>query len=54
MGVLVVFSVSDLNSMVSLIKDSINELNRMDRSHSTYLVSDKLNEVLTILTKEDE
>ena len=53
---LVVFSYDDHEAMVSMVKDSINELNRMDesqKSHSTYYVLVKLTEVLDALTKEE-
>lgn len=54
---LVVFSEDDHTAMLSLVKDSINEVERMEEAHpiyALYLVHDKLNEVFSILTEEGE
>ena len=54
---LVVFSEDDHTAMLSLVKDSINEVEKMKEAYPTYslyLVHDKLTDVLSILTEEGE
>ena len=51
---LVVFSSDDHEAMISLIKDSLYEVNELEGSHTKNQIYNKLTEVLIILTKEED
>ena len=49
---LIVFSTDDHETMISLIKNSLYEVNSLEGSHTKNQIYNKLTEVLILLTKE--